>query len=108
MDFALTEEQKAIQEVARRFTRERLIPNARAWDIQGTFHRELLNEMAELGFLGVPIPEKYGGLSLRGDCVRGNWVWRQFGAHNAECADKLGRADDSELGDGGPKAVLLA
>ena len=64
MDFALTEEQKAIEEVARRFTRERLIPNARAWDIQGTFPRELLNEMAELGFLGVPIPEKHGGVGL--------------------------------------------
>ncbi len=64
MDFKLTDDQKAIQELARSFSREKILPYAREWDIQGSFPRELLNEMGQLGFLGVPIPEQYGGAGL--------------------------------------------
>ncbi|MDQ4076540.1 MAG: acyl-CoA dehydrogenase family protein [Chloroflexota bacterium] len=64
MNFALTDEQKAIRELARSFAREKILPYAREWDIQESFPRELLYEMGELGFLGVPIPERYGGAGL--------------------------------------------
>ncbi|MCB0077713.1 MAG: acyl-CoA dehydrogenase family protein [Anaerolineales bacterium] len=64
MDFSLTEEQKAVQETVRAFSREKIMPHARDWDVQGSFPRELIREMGELGFLGVPIPEAYGGSGM--------------------------------------------
>lgn len=64
MDFSLSEEQRMIQEAAREFAHEQILPHAREWDRQGWFPRELLSRMGELGFLGVPIPEKYGGAGL--------------------------------------------
>lgn len=64
MDFDLTEEQRLIRESVRGFSREKILPHARDWDVEKHFPRELLYEMAELGFLGVPIPEQYGGAGL--------------------------------------------
>ena len=61
MDFQLTQEQRMIQESCRRFSREQIMPHARQWDIDGAFPRELIQEMAKLGFIGVPVPEEYGG-----------------------------------------------
>ncbi len=77
MNFALTEEQKAIQEMARSFAREQILPYARQWDIDGHFPRELLNEMGKLGFLGVPIPERYGGAEL--DFISEALVFEEIG-----------------------------
>jgi len=53
-----------IRDACRTFSREKMLPYARQWDIDEAYPRELLNEMADLGFLGVPIPEKYGGAGL--------------------------------------------
>lgn len=64
MDFRLTDDQKAVQELARSFSREKILPYAREWDVKGAFPRELLNEMGGLGLLGVPIPERYGGAGM--------------------------------------------
>ena len=64
MDFELTQEQKMIGEACKKFARERILPHARQWDIDEAYPRELLTEMAALGFLGVPIPEAYGGAGL--------------------------------------------
>jgi len=64
MDFQLSPEQHMIRDACRAFSRQELLPNARQWDIDGAYPRELLNEMARLGFLGVPIPEEYGGAGL--------------------------------------------
>lgn len=64
MDFTLTQEQKMIQDTCRSFSREQIMPHARQWDIDGAFPRELIQEMARLGFIGVPIPEEYGGTGL--------------------------------------------
>lgn len=64
MDFSLNEEQRMIQESVRRFARSQILPHAHDWDQQGKFPRELLNKMGQLGYLGVPIPEKYGGAGL--------------------------------------------
>lgn len=64
MFFGLTDDQKAIQQLAREFSREQILPYSREWDIQGKFPRELLTEMGKLGLLGVPIPEQYGGAGL--------------------------------------------
>ena len=65
MDFRLTDDQKALQEAARRYAREKL--PALAKDIEATGHppsHELIREYAAQGFLGINVPEAYGGLGL--------------------------------------------
>jgi alkylation response protein AidB-like acyl-CoA dehydrogenase len=61
MDFELTPEQRETQTLAREFARDRIEPNAAAWDRAHGFPRELLGSLAELGLLGVCVPEAYGG-----------------------------------------------
>jgi alkylation response protein AidB-like acyl-CoA dehydrogenase len=61
----LTDERRMIQESARVFTRERVRPVADKLDpLKGDIPRELMEEMAELGYFGILIPEEYGGLGL--------------------------------------------
>jgi alkylation response protein AidB-like acyl-CoA dehydrogenase len=61
----LTEERRLIQEAAREFTRKRVLPLANKLDPQkGSIPRELIAEMAELGYFAILIPEEYGGLGL--------------------------------------------
>lgn len=64
MDFSLTGEQQMIQSAVRRFAREEILPHSREWEKAECFPRELLGRMGELGLLGVPIPEEYGGTGL--------------------------------------------
>ena len=60
----LTAEQKAIRELARDFADSEIVPRAAAWDREGTFDRGVLASLGELGFLGMLVPERYGGLGL--------------------------------------------
>src|SRR5213594_4793853 len=64
MDFRLTEEQKLIQETAREFVDGELVPHVRLWEEKGEIPRSFYGKMAELGFLGAPVPEKYGGAGM--------------------------------------------
>jgi alkylation response protein AidB-like acyl-CoA dehydrogenase len=57
----LSDDQRAIRELARRFADERIAPHASAWDREHHFPRELFREMGELGLMGVCVPEAYGG-----------------------------------------------
>jgi len=77
MDFSLTDEQTMIRDSVRKFAREKLLPNAREWDRNGAFPRELLHEMGGLGYLGVPIPEAYGGTGL--DYISEALVFEEIG-----------------------------
>jgi alkylation response protein AidB-like acyl-CoA dehydrogenase len=61
VDFELTAEQREIQAVARDFARSEIEPHAAAWDRDHGFPRALLAALAEVGLLGVCIPEAYGG-----------------------------------------------
>ncbi|MEX2212122.1 MAG: acyl-CoA dehydrogenase family protein [Gaiellaceae bacterium] len=61
MDFALTDDQREIQALARDFARDEIEPHAAEWDREHTFPRELYGKLAELGLMGVCIPEEYGG-----------------------------------------------
>src|SRR3954447_10679518 len=61
MEFTLGDDQREIQALARDFARDQIEPNAAAWDREHGFPRELLGKLAELGLLGVCIPEEYGG-----------------------------------------------
>ena len=58
------EQQTMIRDMARNFARERLLPNAEAWDREHRFPREALAEMGELGFLGMLVPEEFGGAGV--------------------------------------------
>jgi alkylation response protein AidB-like acyl-CoA dehydrogenase len=61
MDFGLSEEQREIQALAREVAKEKIEPHAGDWDREHRFPRELFPELAELGLMGVCIPEEYGG-----------------------------------------------
>jgi butyryl-CoA dehydrogenase len=57
MDFGLTDEQREIQALAREVVRDRIEPFAAEWDREHRFPRELYGELAQLGLMGVCIPE---------------------------------------------------
>jgi alkylation response protein AidB-like acyl-CoA dehydrogenase len=61
MDFTLTEEQQMAQAAVREFAQKEIAPRAREYDEAEKFPREQLNGLAELGLLGMIIPEEYGG-----------------------------------------------
>jgi alkylation response protein AidB-like acyl-CoA dehydrogenase len=61
VDFALTEEQREIQALAREVAREEIEPHAAEWDREHSFPRDLYPRLAELGLMGVCVPEEYGG-----------------------------------------------
>src|ERR1700712_6091646 len=64
MNFALNDEQIQVRDMVREFAAKEVAPYIREWDANVEFHREVLVKMGELGILGLPIPEQYGGLGL--------------------------------------------
>jgi alkylation response protein AidB-like acyl-CoA dehydrogenase len=85
MDFSLTESQRQIQARARDFAQRRVAPLSREMDERREMPRELIAEMAALGFLGGPLPKEYGGEG-----------WDAVSL--ALCYEELGRADSSVRG----------
>src|SRR5256884_7955544 len=64
MDFDLTDEQRLTQDTVRDFVDERVLPNAVENDIAHRLDRSVIDGMAELGLLGIVVPEEYGGAGL--------------------------------------------
>jgi alkylation response protein AidB-like acyl-CoA dehydrogenase len=64
MNFSLTEEQTAIQEMALNFAKERLAPDAVGWDEKGHFPVDVIRETAALGMATIYVPEDKGGSGL--------------------------------------------
>ena len=64
MRFDLDEEQLAIRDMVRHFTKQEIAPHAEAWDETNYFPREIYHKMAELGLMGMTTPEAYGGSAL--------------------------------------------
>jgi len=64
MDFSLTEEQQIIQAAAREFAQNEIAPVAAEFDASGEFPTASIKAAAELGFMGVEVPEEYGGAGL--------------------------------------------
>ena len=64
MDFALTEEQTAIFDMAHAFGQDNIAPHARTWEAEGTIPKELWPQIAELGFGGLYVSEEGGGSGL--------------------------------------------
>ncbi len=85
MDFDLTGQQKMIQETIRRYAREKIAPVAAENDKKGRFPREIFEELANLGFMGTPIPEEFGGAGF------------DYISH-ALVAEEIGRVDASLRG----------
>ena len=99
----LSEERRLIQESAREFTLERVRPLADKLDpVKGDIPRELIDEMAELGYFGILIPEEYGGLGLGAfeyclvaeELARG---WMSVASHDRarQLADRFAECDDA-------------
>jgi alkylation response protein AidB-like acyl-CoA dehydrogenase len=64
MDFELSEEQRAFQEMARDFARSEMMPHARAWDEGEIFPVDTLRKAAALGFGGIYVQDDVGGSAL--------------------------------------------
>lgn len=60
-DIELSEEQRMIRDMARDFAKAELAPNAEKWEKAGWLDDEMLKQMGELGFLGMVVPEEWGG-----------------------------------------------
>lgn len=63
-NFELTESQKMVRAMARDFAQKEIIPNVQQWEKEGCYPKDIVRKMGELGFLGVFIPEEYGGAGL--------------------------------------------
>jgi alkylation response protein AidB-like acyl-CoA dehydrogenase len=64
MDFSLTENQLLIQAAARDFAQREIAPVAAGFDVSGDFPAENVRKAGELGFMGVEVPEEYGGAGM--------------------------------------------
>ncbi|MFE2555695.1 acyl-CoA dehydrogenase family protein [Streptomyces sp. NPDC059352] len=85
MDLALSEEQEAVRRLAEDFVAREVAPHAVAWDRAEEVDRSLVKKLGAVGFLGLTIPEEYGGSG---------------GDHLAYClvTEELGRGDSSVRG----------
>src|SRR3954451_10690843 len=82
IDFELTDEQKLIRETARDFSDGEVAPRARENDRNEHFDTELVQKLAEMGFLGAIVPEEYGGRGVD---------YRTYGL----IVEEVGRADSA-------------
>ena len=64
MDFEFSEEIVSIQDMARKFAQNEILPRVTEDEENHTFQKDIINKMGELGFFGCPIPEEYGGSDL--------------------------------------------
>jgi glutaryl-CoA dehydrogenase (non-decarboxylating) len=61
IDLSLSDENRLVQSTVRDFTAAEILPHIGEWDARHEVHREVFTRMGDLGFLGAPIPEAYGG-----------------------------------------------
>src|SRR5690606_21116849 len=64
MDFALTDDQRAIQDAARAFAEAELAPHSAEWDETKHFPVDVMRHAAEMGFCGIYAGEQHGGMAL--------------------------------------------
>ena len=68
LEDALTEEERMVRDTARDYCQEKLMPRVREANRNEVFHREIMNELGELGLLGSTLPEEYGGAGVNNVC----------------------------------------
>jgi alkylation response protein AidB-like acyl-CoA dehydrogenase len=88
MDFELTEEQSMIREMVRDFAENEIMPIAADVDKEGRFPEENFKKMGELGILGLPWPEEYGGAGADTVCyaIAAEEISRACGSHGLSYA----------------------
>mgnify|MGYP000479120003 CR=1 FL=1 len=64
MRFELTESQRLVYQAVAEFASQRVRPHAARWDREGVFPHEIVPQLAELGLLGLTVPEEYGGSGM--------------------------------------------
>jgi len=64
LNFNLSEEQIYLSKVIREFTDNKIVPNIDEWEDKAYFPKEIYKQLGDLGFMGMSIPEKYGGSEL--------------------------------------------
>ena len=83
MDFDLTEEQRLVRDAARDFAAREIAPKASEIDKSGRWPAEIVAKMGELGFLGMAVPEEYGGAGM--DNLSYALVMEEISAACASC-----------------------
>lgn len=92
MEFALTTEQKEIQELALKFARNEMIPHSQAYDEEGKFPKEIFEKAWSLGLINTCIPVEYGGSgfsSLDGVIISESLAYGCMGMNTAFMANDL-------------------
>src|SRR4051794_31390462 len=64
IDFSLSDEQQQLQDLARKFAKEEIIPKAALHDKNGEYPKDIAKKAWELGIMNTHIPQEYGGLGL--------------------------------------------
>ncbi|MEO5971585.1 MAG: acyl-CoA dehydrogenase family protein, partial [Bdellovibrionia bacterium] len=64
MDFSLSDDQNQLQELARKFAKEEIIPKAAHHDKSGEFPKDISKKAWELGLMNTHVPQEYGGMGL--------------------------------------------
>lgn len=64
MDFQFNEDQKAVQDLARRVAKEKVAPRAAEMDLSGEYPEDIFQTFREVGLLGIAIPEEFGGAGM--------------------------------------------
>jgi glutaryl-CoA dehydrogenase (non-decarboxylating) len=64
IDLSLSEENRLVAQSVRAFADAEIAPHIREWDAANEVHVEVFRKMADLGYLGAPIPERYGGAGM--------------------------------------------
>ena len=77
IDFTLSDEQAQLQELARKFTKEEIIPKAAHHDKSGDYPREIAKKAWDLGLMNTHVPQEYGGLGL--GVLEGCIITEEFG-----------------------------
>src|SRR5450432_2143287 len=81
---ALSEQQAMIRDMARSFAQEKLAPNSAGWERDSRFPAEAVAEMGELGFMGMLVPEEWGGAA--GDHIAYVIAVEEIAAGDAACS----------------------
>ena len=64
MDLQLSDEHRMIRDMARDFAQKEIAPIAAHYDETGEFPHETIMKMGALGFMGIEMPEEYGGVGM--------------------------------------------
>jgi alkylation response protein AidB-like acyl-CoA dehydrogenase len=62
--FPFTQEHEMIQQTARDFAQKEIVPIAAEFDESGEFPSQTIKKMGEMGFMGIEVPEEYGGAGM--------------------------------------------